>query len=305
MSKVAREYFQENYKRELEAQRLPLVYSRQSYQAVRDSGLHLHEDHYALYLVHGGRGLHEINGHPYAVARGDVYLTPPGTMHAYRDGENLEVDVFVFTIGLLCDDEVLALRSLPGFRGLFATGEDWSTHRLHLTPERWTGIETLVREVRSELRHTREEYSPAREESTASEILARSLFFRLLVQLARLWSAETERSTPPSYRSVELAEVLRFCESHFQEPLSVPQLAAKMFLSPSRFAEIFKHETGVPPGEYLRKLRLNHAQTLLKSSPRSATDIAQECGFRDAAQFSRAFRGAFKMSPSEYRKRYK
>lgn len=295
------EYFHENYQKLLAAQSLPLIYTRQSYGEVGDSGLHLHVDHYALYVVHGGRGVHEINGHPYGISRGDVYLAPPGSVHAYRDGENLEVDAFCFQIDLFRDDEIAALRSLPGFRGLFLDSVNWSEHRLHLAPERRQDIEALVHDLLAELDKS--------EAAPDAQVLSRVLFFRLLVVLARLWKEQWREQKPGEkvvvYRNVELAEVLRFCEANFADDISVPQLAAKMFLSPGRFSDIFKKEMGVPPGEYLRRLRLDRAQTLLKTTDRNATDIAHDCGFSDTARFSRAFKSAYGQTPSSYRTSFK
>lgn len=305
---TSHEYFAQNYQEFLSRQRVPLVYMRQSYSG-DDSGLHLHEDHYALYIVNGGRGLHEINGHPYGIARGDVYLAPPGSVHAYRNFHNLEVDVFVFQAELFRREEAAVLRALPGFRGLFLdetgspeNGSQWIEHRLHLAPENWGNIERQTVEIRTEIDRTSEEYSARFPEAV---FVARLLFFRLLVTLARLWNENIRPEKTSAYRNVELAEVLQFCESNFGESVSVPQMAAKMFLSPSRFSEIFKSEMGVPPGEYLRNLRLNRAQNLLKSTRLNAGEIASQCGFSDAAQFSRAFRSAFQKTPGEYRRELK
>lgn len=299
---LAIEYFDQQFRSELARGALPLFYHRQSHDAVSDSGLHLHVDHYALYVVHGGRGVHEINSHPYGIARGDVYLAPPGSVHAYRDCRNLEVDVFCFQIDLFQEPEITALRALPGFRGLFiGAGETgstpgWRSHRLHLAPAARGEIENFVREVTRELN--------ASDASPAARILARVLFFRLLVALAQVWNESAPCEKVAEYRQVEIADMIRFCEAHFAQAISVPQLAAKMFLSPSRFSKIWKQEMGVSPGEYLRDLRLRRAQTLLKTTTRSASEIALDCGFSDAAQFSRAFKKSFGVSPREYRQRF-
>ena len=297
------EHFRENYAAVLQRQIIPLVYRRQSHNAVSDSGLHRHEDHFALYLVHGGHGTHLINGHPYGIARGDIYLTPPGTEHAYRECRNLEVDVFVFPIDLLAKEEVDALRTLPGFRNLFVNDreESWSGHRLHLAPAQWQEIERQVQAICEELR-----VASAAEISPEAGLLTRYLFFGLLVKLARLWSQNPAHQRVANvYRQTELADVLQFCEAHFDQPLSVPQLAARMFLSSGRFSEIFKKEMGTPPGDYLRRLRLAKAQELLREGNLSITQIAFRCGFNDAAQFSRAFRATFDITPSDYRKEFK
>ena len=297
------EYFRENYAKVLKRQTVPLAYHRQSYNAVADSGLHRHEDHYALYVVHSGHGTHQINGHPYGIARGDIYLAPPGSEHAYRECKNLEVDVFVFQIDLFEEPEVNALRALPGFRNLFVIGdeEEWSRHRLHLAPAQWQEIDNQVQTIRRELASASGEHA-----TPEAAFLTRYLFFRLLVELARLWSQNpAHQIASNAYHQTELADVLQFCEAHYDESLSVPQLAARMFLSPGRFSEIFKKEMGTPPGDYLRRLRLNKAQELLRAEKLSITQIAFQCGFNDAAQFSRAFHATFDITPSDYRKEFK
>jgi AraC-like DNA-binding protein len=292
------EYFHENYREALARCALPLIYTRQNSSAVGDSGLHQHVDHYALYVVHSGRGVHEINSHPYAITRGDVYIAAPGSIHAYRSGENLEVDAFCFQIDLFHEDEIVALRTLSGFRGLFLDTAEWSSHRLHLAPEHRQRVEVQLRELLEEL-------ARAQTHMREAEVLTRVLFFRLLITLARLWNENATQQGLADYRDVGLAEVLRFCEARFAEEISVPQLAAKMFLSPSRFAELFKKEMGVPPGAYLRRLRLDKAQTLLRTTDQSAQAIAQSCGFSDATQFSRAFKIAFAHTPSAYRAKFR
>lgn len=318
-----REFFYEDYQQQVERSGVPLVYSRQSYSGL-DTGLHRHEDHYAIYVVHGGRGVHTIDGHPYGMARGDVYLAPPGSTHSYRNFQNLEVDTFCFPVELFTPEEQAALRALPGFRYLFVAEwpleerpeeefqkPEWQKvhgeHRFHLSPERWNEIVAMVEEVRAEL--TRCQATPR---PPGAALLARSLFFRLLVQLARWRGEMAQQALLPAtglpqraFRGIEIADVLRVCEERFAEPLTVPQLASLMFLSPSRFAEIFTREVGAPPATYLRRLRLERAQKLLRTTKLSATAIAQQCGFHDAAQFSRAFRSAFNTTPSEYRASFK
>lgn len=302
-SKFYSEYFRENYAAALQRQSVPLLYYHQSYGAVGDSGLHRHEDHYTLYVVHSGHGTHQINGHPYGIARGDVYLAPPGSEHAYRECKNLEVDVFVFQIDLFEKPEIMALRALPGFRSLFVIGdqEEWSGHRLHLAPEQWQEIDNQVQTICHELAS-----ASGHKAKLEAALLTRYLFFRLLVELARLWSQNPAHQTASdAYHQTELADVLQFCEAHFDESLSVPQLAARMFMSPGRFSEIFKKEMGTPPGDYLRRLRLSKAQELLRAGKFSITQITFQCGFNDAAQFSRAFHATFDITPSDYRKNFK
>lgn len=146
--------------------------------------------------------------------------------------------------------------------------------------------------------------------------MARHQFFCLLARLA-LWHSQREGERPreqPAVKSpaadgevaayaASLADVILFCEENYTKPLTVPQLAAQMFLSPDHFSRLFSMTMGVPPGLYLRRLRLERAQTLLRTTQLTITEIAQQTGLRDPNQLSHAFRAAFGISPSGYRAR--
>jgi AraC-like DNA-binding protein/mannose-6-phosphate isomerase-like protein (cupin superfamily) len=296
---------------------LHLAARREFYEGDTDTGLHKHEDFYALYIVQGGQGIHLINNHPYGIARGDIYMLPPGSIHAYRDYHSLVIDAFYFLAELFSDEELHALHSLSGLWNLLIaineeTQEDipqdksFNDHRLHLPPIHFHEVEAMIGELHTEF------ISSAIE----APLLTRNLFFRLLVHLARWQAAQqathntdkrgTSSETRPmtSYK-ISIAHVLQICEERFYEPLTVPQLAALMFLSPSRFSELFSREVGMSPATYIRRLRLERAQLLLRTTSLSTTTIAHQVGFRDSAQLSRAFHSAFQFTPSTYRARFR
>ena len=296
------EYFAVSHRARLQRAPIALAHILQSMRERETSAKFRHVDHYALYIVRGGRGIHAISGHPYGIARGDVYVSPPGSVHSYHDAEALEADAFCFQIDLFAPDEIQVLRALPGFRDLFVASDGdagdaaFRDHRTRLSPARHDAVQAMLTELCAELENP----------TISAPIVARGLFFRLLVFLARLRAerglAVAEEAT---FHSLSLAEVLSYCEQHYSEPLSVSQLAGLIFLSPSRFSEVFKREMGVPPATYLRNLRLERAQTLLRETSMGAAEIARCTGFNDAAQFSKTFRSAFAMTPTQYRARFK
>jgi AraC family transcriptional regulator, arabinose operon regulatory protein len=87
------------------------------------------------------------------------------------------------------------------------------------------------------------------------------------------------------------------------EEISVPALAAAVNLSRSRFAHLFKHETGVSPARYLRDQRLERARDLLESTFLSVKEVMAAVGFNDPSHFSRDFHRTFGASPRAWRKR--
>ncbi|GCE05195.1 helix-turn-helix domain-containing protein [Dictyobacter aurantiacus] len=291
--------------------RLPLGIRRESYEQGNDTGLHKHEDFYALYVVRSGSGVHLINDHPYAITRGNVYVLSPGTIHAYRHYCQLVIDAFYFQPELFQPDELLALRSLSGFWRLFIASENLQhpvgheeviDHHLHLSPEKQTEIEREIAEIHGE-------YTAA---SVADAVvLVRGQFFRMLIHLARWQNEQGEGARvqaslqSDAQQKMGLASILHFCEENYHEPLSVPQLAARMFLSPSRFSEIFSREVGMSPAAYIKQLRLEKVQTLLRTTVLSTTSIAHQVGFRDSAQLARVFRSTFHLTPTAYRRSFR
>ena len=272
---------------------LQLVLRREFYAAGQTTGTHWHRDFCALYVVKSGRGAHQIDGVPFGIARGDVYLLLPGARHAYTGYQSLEIDAFYFPLALWSDEELGALREVSGFWHLLLETE---ARRLHLTPETYTPIEACIAEMRAE----------AAKNERATPLLLRALLFRLLVRLARAApAAATPTQRPDAARTGEtpFAELIAWCEANVEREISVAQMAARLFLSPAHFARGWKREFGVPPAAYLRRLKLERARALLETSDQSVGHIAREIGFKSAAHFSRSFRQLYGVSPLQFRRR--
>ena len=96
---IKHEYFRDECSLQFPFPDMPLAILEQGYDRLAtgdDTGLYRHEDFYALYVIQSGRGIHDIDGHPYSLKRGDVYFTLPGSTHAYRDYSDFRAEVFSF-----------------------------------------------------------------------------------------------------------------------------------------------------------------------------------------------------------------
>src|SRR5687768_15129874 len=60
---------------------------------------------------------------------------------------------------------------------------------------------------------------------------------------------------------------------------SVPKMAAAVDLSLSRFAHLFRDETGVPPARYLHTVRMQRARVLLERTFLSVKEVMARVGF--------------------------
>ena len=82
---------------------------------------------------------------------------------------------------------------------------------------------------------------------------------------------------------------------------SLGQLAAEAGRHPVHVARAFREVFGCTIGAYARGVRANQAAVLLRTTRRPLIDIALECGYGSAPQFSRSFKAVFGVMPTAYR----
>ena len=86
--------------------------------------------------------------------------------------------------------------------------------------------------------------------------------------------------------------------------LSVESLAARARLSPRHFARAFQTETGMTPGRYVDRVRLEHARRLLEDTSDGVEEISRASGYGTPEGMRRAFVKGLGTAPSEYRRRF-
>ncbi|HEX9132312.1 MAG TPA: AraC family transcriptional regulator [Ktedonobacteraceae bacterium] len=91
--------------------------------------------------------------------------------------------------------------------------------------------------------------------------------------------------------------------THLHEVLTLEDLAAAAYLSPSHFHRVFHRLIGIPPGEFLSALRLQAARRLLLTTPLSVTEICFEVGYSSIGSFTSRFTHLVGLSPRLLRQR--
>lgn len=99
-----------------------------------------------------------------------------------------------------------------------------------------------------------------------------------------------------------VAKAVEYMQKHFQNPVTVDDIARQSAVSKFHLSRIFRAETGSSPHEYLTRLRLHHAQELIMETSKSIDFIASECGFSSTSHFIRAFKKEMDFTPAVYRK---
>jgi AraC-like DNA-binding protein len=90
-------------------------------------------------------------------------------------------------------------------------------------------------------------------------------------------------------------------EQEFSNPdFSIQYWANRLFISRSTLHRLVKAEMGKSPQDYVRFIRVEAAKVLLKQGY-TITETAEKCGFSQTAYFSRLFKQATGVTPSEWR----
>ncbi|MEA1877074.1 MAG: AraC family transcriptional regulator [Bacteroidota bacterium] len=101
--------------------------------------------------------------------------------------------------------------------------------------------------------------------------------------------------------SRQILQSINFIEKHFEEQILISDIARFARWSEPHFKQIFKSETGIPPGEYLQRIRIKKASELLSNSQLSIAEIAWRTGYTSSGYFATVFKKHKGQSPGEYR----
>jgi AraC-like DNA-binding protein len=98
-----------------------------------------------------------------------------------------------------------------------------------------------------------------------------------------------------------LSAALAYIDDHLDEPLRVPDLAARARLSPFQFDQRLRALFGLSAGQYLSRLRIGRACDRLRHTEAPLGELALECGYADQAAFTRQFHKSVGLTPGAYR----
>ncbi len=96
--------------------------------------------------------------------------------------------------------------------------------------------------------------------------------------------------------------MLEFVNANYAYELTVEEIAGSISVSSSVCLRCFHQLLGTTPIQYVKKLRLEKAAELLKTTAKTAKEVAMECGFNDVSYFTKSFREKMGCTPKEYQK---
>ncbi|MDO4292317.1 MAG: AraC family transcriptional regulator [Eubacteriales bacterium] len=130
-------------------------------------------------------------------------------------------------------------------------------------------------------------------------LLAVGLLYGILGELYRY--SETCGETAAGTES-GFSQVLRYVNENYTKKLGPREVSARFGYNETYFCRRFREVTGITFLEYIRALRMEYAQRLLRGSRDGIGEIAWKCGYPDAGYFSNSFKRLFGFTPGEFRR---
>lgn len=159
----------------------------------------------------------------------------------------------------------------------------------------------LVEDSRQTLRR----FERLHEESRSPEQTAasRSLQHIRLQELLNYIVQETARLVPSKEAVPNLERTIRYMEEQFHMKITLNRLAVIAGFTPSSYSRAFAKTIGMPPIDYLNRIRVDQAKRLLAEANCRIKDVSASVGFENEFYFSRLFKQNVGLSPSLYMKR--
>ncbi len=258
------------------------------YRDYKPGGVDMHHhDFYEVYFFLGGTVEYRVEGRVYHLQPGDLLLINPMELH----------QPIVDPAGGKYERIVLWINS--SFLESFSTAKEslsrcfdpaQSTHSNLLRPsavqqsDLRLRLETLVRE----------RYSGA----YGSDFCAQGMLLQFMTLLNRLAISAGGAQGSAEGTSSLSGQVLAYISEHYDEELSLESLAQRFYVSKYHLSHAFSRDVGLSVYHYITLKRLLIAKQMLMSGA-APGHVAGSCGFGDYANFYRAFKAQYGISPRD------
>ena len=246
-------------------------------------------DFLEIAYVLSGEGKYRIDDRIYDVREGDLVIINSGVMHQALFCPQVEVPTTEFFVGF----SNIRISGCPANYMPLPNGECV----LHTTGELSQRLVRLCSSMEAENAVRRQ----------GRYFMLKSYLIQMLLLVIREQCEPMERPRGCDFetanRKYVVDKIVEYIEDHYNEKISLDQIAENMYLSPFYISRIFKSETGSAPIRRLINIRLEKAKELLEGGYQgSIQEVAAMVGYDDAYHFSKLFKKRYGVSPSQVRR---
>lgn len=108
-------------------------------------------------------------------------------------------------------------------------------------------------------------------------------------------------SAQDARKMTQIRPAIHYIDAHYDEPLTLAEIAGASHLSVSRLAHVFKEQMGITLIDYVTAVRIEQAKELLLGTDQSCTEICFQVGYNNQSYFTRPFKSLAGMTPRQFR----
>lgn len=241
---------------------------------------HYH-NYYEIYFLEDGERYHMLQDDMYTMYPGELILFSPYILHRSYGDENVPFRRLVLYFHRDEVDSQDLQNALDNGNGLYHP-EPRTRQILH------NMLETLLYE----------QYNMSELKNRYCHTILNMMLFFIVLQIRRQDPTKKE-----DYN--RMSQVISYIHSHYQEDISLEQLARHFYISPYYLCREFKRHTNSTVIQYVNITRIMNAQRKFMETNKNITEICSETGFSNLTHFNRVFKSVTGMTPSGYRKTHK
>lgn len=105
-------------------------------------------------------------------------------------------------------------------------------------------------------------------------------------------------------KELYIREAINFIERHYNETITVEDMAHNCNLNKHYFSRLFKKEMNISPQQFLIQYRLSKSCELLRNTNMTLQEISKNIGYSNQFNYSIAFKRQYQQSPTAWRKEH-
>lgn len=144
-------------------------------------------------------------------------------------------------------------------------------------------------------------YKLYQESPSDLELQIHMLLLNIWHKVYQHFSTQPDNEQKPKQHLQRLRDILSFIEEHYNQELSLEDVAKKANICKSECCRFFKRQMGMTIFDYILYLRIQNSLPLLKEKD-SITEVASLVGFSSPSYYSQIFKRYMKCTPMEYKK---
>lgn len=254
-----------------------------------EASFHSH-DHLEMAFILSGEGRYRFDDEIVSVREGDLLIINPGVRHQALACPDVELPTTEFFVG------AMDIR-IPGLPDNTLPVPDGG-HVMHTTGELRQKLFKMCSSMEAENAVCRQ----------GRYFMMKAYLMQMILLVIREQCEPIKQVKGYAFESVNkkyvVEQIVSYFDDHYNEKISLDQIAENMYLSPFYISKIFKSETGDTPIRHLINIRLEKAKELLEGGySGSIQEVAASVGYDDAYHFSKLFKKRYGISPSQARKK--